>query len=200
MAMTPDEYYAHVIAACDENGRLPLARMTEWEISPFQEEGLNVTPFRQPGQERTRFGEDPTDCGTCRSRDDGLWFTDQWRLARISECGSPLVLMLYPRQHFDFTALPDELAAELGVLSVHISRHMEAVDNIARAHVYKIGDGGAHLHLWFFGRPEGQLQIYGSWLPVWDDLLPPYPDDIAGADAVLVADALIESFGGRRMP
>ncbi len=112
----------------------------------------------------------------------------------------PLVLMLYPRQHFDFAELPDEMAAELGVLSVHISRHIEAIDNIARAHVYKIGDGGAHLHLWFFARPEGQVQPLGSWLPVWDDLLPPYPEDVAAADAQLVVDALIASYGGRRTP
>lgn len=75
---------------------------------------------------------------------------------------------------------------------------MQALPNIARAHVYRLGDGGAHLHMWFFARPEGQSQLYGSWLVVWDDLLPEYPADIAEADAAVVADALVASYGGGR--
>ena len=83
--------------------------------------------------------------------------------------------MLHPRDHYDLGDLPDELAAELGVLTAHVVRHLEALPHIARAHVYRIGDGGAHLHIWFFARPAGQAQLYGSWLVVWDDLLPEYP-------------------------
>jgi hypothetical protein len=41
------------------------------------------------------------------------------------------------------------------------------------------------------------MQIYGSWLPVWDDLLPTYPEDVAEADAQLVVEDLLESHGGR---
>lgn len=50
--------------------------------------------------------------------------------------------------------------------------------------------------MWFFARPEGQAQLYGSWLVVWDDLLPEYPADVAEADAATVATALAESYGG----
>jgi hypothetical protein len=64
--------------------------------------------------------------------------------------------------------------------------------------VHRIGDGGAHLHVWFFARPQGQAQLYGSWMVVWDDLLPEYQADIAEADAAIVAEALITSYGGRR--
>ena len=64
------------------------------------------------------------------------------------------------------------------------------------AHVYRIGDGGAHLHVWFFARPAGQAQLYGSWMVVWDDLLPEYPEAVAQADAETVADALTRSYGG----
>jgi len=106
--------------------------------------------------------------------------------------------MLHPRDHYDPADLPDEMAAELGVLTTHLTRHMQALPNIARAHVYRIGDGGAHLHVWFFARPEGQAQLRGSWLVVWDDLLPEYPADIAEADAAIVADALFASYGGDR--
>jgi diadenosine tetraphosphate (Ap4A) HIT family hydrolase len=108
--------------------------------------------------------------------------------------------MLHPRDHHDLTDLPDELAAELGVLTTAIARHIEALPHISRAHVYRIGDGGAHLHMWFFARPEGQAQLYGSWLVVWDDLLPEYPADVADADAATVATALAASYGGEIPP
>ena len=110
----------------------------------------------------------------------------------------PLALMLHPRDHHDLADLPDDRAAELGVLSTHLARHVEALPHVARCHVYRIGDGGAHLHVWFFARPEGQVQMLGSWLVVWDDLLPEYPAAPADADAAIVADALVASYGGTR--
>jgi diadenosine tetraphosphate (Ap4A) HIT family hydrolase len=123
-----------------------------------------------------------------------VWTDERWRLARIGGCGVPLVMMLIPRAHHDMGDLPDDLAAELGVLSAHLTRHVEALPNISRCHVYRVGDGGAHLHIWLFARPLGQGQLYGSWLPVWDDLLPEYPDDLAQRDAEAVARALTESY------
>jgi diadenosine tetraphosphate (Ap4A) HIT family hydrolase len=199
MALRPDEFYDHAVAVADSERRLPLARMTRWEISPFEPAGLRVASLRPPVlPEPARHGEDPADCNARRERDEGIWFNDHWRLARMPRVGVPLVLLLYPRDHYDMADLPDELAAELGLLSTRIVRHMQALPHIPRAHVYRIGDGGAHLHIWFFARPEGQAQLHGSWLVVWDDLLPEYPADIADADAAIVADALVTSHGGFR--
>ncbi len=156
MALRPDEFYDHALAATDDERRLPLARMTGWDISPFEPDGLRVAPLRPPVlPEPARHGEDPSDCGSCRGRDEGIWFDDRWRLTRVTGVGVPLVLMLHPRDHYDLADLPDELAAE-------------------------------------------QAQLYGSWMVVWDDLLPEYPADVAEADAVIVADALAASYGGRR--
>jgi hypothetical protein len=201
MPLSPDEFYANARAVADADGRLPLARMTGWDISPFEQEGLRVAPLRPPVMpEPPRQDEDPSTCQTCSRRDVGIWFDDHWRLNQIDGVGVPLVLMLYPRDHHDLTDLPDDRAAELGILSAHIARHVEALPHIARSHVYRIGDGGAHLHVWFFARPEGQAQLYGSWLVVWDDLLPQYPADVAAADSEVVADALVTSYGGRRTP
>jgi hypothetical protein len=164
--------------------------MTMWEVAPFDQDGLRVVPLRPPVvPEPPRHGEDPATCRTC-GREDGVWTNDRWRLTRIGGVGVPLVLMLIPRAHHDMGDLPDDLAAELGVLSAHITRHVEALPNVARCHTYRIGDGGAHLHIWFFARPLGQGQFYGSWLPVWDDLLPEYPEDLAQADAESVGRAV----------
>ncbi|MDI6103644.1 hypothetical protein QLQ12_34030 [Actinoplanes sp. NEAU-A12] len=199
MPLNPDEFYEHAVAVADSERRLPLARMTEWDISPFEQDGLRVAALRPPVlPEPDRHGEDPANCGMCRKRDEGIWLNDHWRLARVTKVGVPLALMLFPRDHHDMADLPDELAAELGLLTTRIVRHMQALPHISRAHVYRIGDGAAHLHVWFFARPEGQAQMYGSWLMVWDDLLPEYPADVAEADAALVADALAGSHGGYR--
>lgn len=199
MALSPDAFYDHAVAAADADRRLPLSRMTGWEISPFEQDGLRVAPLRPPVlPEPARDGEDPSDCRSCHARDTGIWLDDHWRLTRVAGVGTPLVLMLHPRDHYDLSDLPDERAAELGVLTTHLARHLQALANVARAHVYRIGDGGAHLHVWFFARPLGQSQLYGSWLVVWDDLLPEYPADVADADAAVVADALVGSYGGRR--
>jgi hypothetical protein len=199
MALSPEEFYNHALAATDGEHRLPLARMTGWDISPFEQDGLRVTPLRPPVlPEPERHGQNPADCRSCSRRDEGIWFDDRWRLTRITGVGVPLVLMLHPREHYDLADLSDELAGELGVLSTHIARHVQALPHISRSHVYRIGDGGAHLHIWFFARPEGQAQLYGSWLVVWDDLLPEYPDGVAAADAEAVAVALVASYGGGR--
>jgi len=197
MALTPDQFYDHALAVADSDRRLPLARMTGWDISPFEQQGLLVTPLRPPVvPDKPREGEDPADCSSCRRRDEGIWRNERWRLTRMSGAGVPLILMLHPRDHYDMADLPDDMAAELGVLSTHVARHVEALDNISRSHVYRIGDGGAHLHVWFFARPSGQAQLYGSWLVVWDDLLPEYPDDVAASDGARVAQALVDSYGG----
>jgi hypothetical protein len=50
--------------------------------------------------------------------------------------------------------------------------------------------------VFFWARPEGQFQLRGSCLPMWDDLLPEYPEAIAAADADIVAAALVTSHGG----
>ncbi|MCZ7376062.1 hypothetical protein [Micromonospora sp. WMMC250] len=200
MALRPDEFYDHALAAADGERRLPLARMTGWDISPFEADGLRVSPMRPPVlPEPARHGEDPSDCDACRNRNEGIWFNERWRLIRIKGVGVPLVLMLMPLEHHDMEDLPDELAAELGLLSTRIARHVQALPHISRAHVYRFGDGGAHLHIWFFARPQGQAQLFGSWLVAWDDLLPEYPSDVADADAAAVADALLASHGGHRL-
>jgi hypothetical protein len=201
MALSPQEFYERALAVADTDRRLPLARMTEWDISPFEQEGLRVSPLRPPVvPEPPRHGEDPADCQSCARRNVGLWFNERWRLTAMPGVGIPLVMMLHPREHHDLADLSDELAAELGVLSTHIARHIEALPHVVRAHVHRWGDGGAHLHVWFFGRPEGQRQLLGSWLVVWDDLLPEYPTDVAEQDAGAVADALVASYGGSREP
>lgn len=199
MALRPDELHRHAMSAADAEGRLPLTRLAAWELGPFEREGLRVAPLRAPElPEPGRRGEDPRDCPSCAQRDEGIWLDDRWRLTAQSGVGLPLVLVLHPRAHHDVADLPDALAAELGILTTHVARHVEALPHVGRAHVHRFGDGLAHLHVWFVARPEGLAQLTGGWTLVWDDLLPVYPADAAATDAAAVVDALIASYGGRR--
>jgi diadenosine tetraphosphate (Ap4A) HIT family hydrolase len=185
------------MGACDADGRLPLSRMTGWEIFPFEPGGLRVVPLAPPElPEPDRHGEGGQACGGCQPADHAIWSDEHWRLTAFEESGAPLVLMLQPAAHHDLTDLPDDLASEMGKLIVHLGRAIEALPNVARVHVSKWGDGGAHLHLFFYARPAGFPQLRGTCLAVWDDLLPAVPEEFRRADATAVAQALVASYGG----
>ncbi len=199
MPLSPDDFYESAMRGADAEGRLPLSRLTGWEIFPFESEGLRVVPLERPQTpEPTRHGEDPAKCDSCNHSGRGvIWEDPRWRLLTLSEpSGAPLVVMLQPKSHFDLPNLPDELAGEFGRLIVHVARAIESLPNIARAHVSRWGDGGAHLHVFFFARPEGFSQLRGTCFAIWDDLLPATPRETRDTDALSVAEALARSYGG----
>ena len=64
--MSPEEFYAHAMQAADAEGRLPLSRMTSWDVFPFEQSGLRVVPLRRPVlPEPARAGENAADCRAC---------------------------------------------------------------------------------------------------------------------------------------
>ncbi|WP_370321387.1 hypothetical protein [Actinoplanes sp. ATCC 53533] len=107
-----------------------------------------------------------------------------------------MVLILECRSHFDIGDLPNLLAAELGVMTVRLERAIRSLDGVARVHVNRWGDGSAHLHMWFLARPYGRLQLRGTFLSLWDDLLPVIPEEQWLENLALVAEWLA-GFGGR---
>jgi hypothetical protein len=128
-----------------------------------------------------------------------VWSDEHWRLSVLGASGTPLLLFLEPHAHYDLPGLPDDLAGELGLLVVRITRAIESLPHIARAHVSRWGDGGAHLHVFFFARPAGFAQLRGTCLAIWDDLLPAVPAAERDRDAAAVAQALADSHGGRKV-
>ena len=44
-------------------------------------------------------------------------------------------------------------------------------------HVHRWGDGSAHFHMWFFGRPFGASHLLGMGMAMWADILPPMARD-----------------------
>ena len=68
--------------------------------------------------------------------------------------------------------------------------------SVGRCHVGRYGDGGAHLHPFFFGRPARMPQLRGSTLLDWEENLPSVPEDVRRANAVHVVERLVERVGG----
>jgi len=197
MPLSPEEFYAHATRDADPDGHLPLPSMTGWDTFPFERGGLRTVPLARPVTiEPLRHGEGGRECPACAPIRPTVWSDPNWRLSALGPSGAPLVLLLESRDHVDLPDLPDDLAAELGRLTVHTARAIESLPHIARAHVSRWGDGSAHLHVFFFARPKGFSQLRGTCLAVWDDLLPPVPRSQRDADAAAVAQALATSYGG----
>lgn len=174
-----------------------LPAFTAWSSFPFKGD-LRVKSLDEPvAVEPPRRGEDADDCAKCRTPDEAyVWVNENWRVRSMDRpSGLPMVLILESRSHLDLGDLSNMLAAELGVITVRLERAIRSLDGVARVHVNRWGDGAAHLHLWFMARPYGQLQLRGTFLSMWDEILPPVPEAKWREDLALVAAWLAE-FGG----
>lgn len=200
---TAEEFHARVAAATDDEGRLAVAveEMPGWFVYPYEVDGLRIKPLEPlEDAEPPRHGEDPAGC-SCRREETPehaaavAWSNERWQLV---EAGMklPVVLVLRPRAHHDLADLPDDLAAEMGLLMVAIAAAVESLPSVGRCHVGRYGDGGAHLHPFFFGRPARMAQLRGSPLLDWEENLPPVPEDVRRANASHVGRALVERLGG----
>jgi diadenosine tetraphosphate (Ap4A) HIT family hydrolase len=170
----------------------------KWPSFPFEGD-LRVKDLADPVPvEPARKGEGSADCTACNAPDDAyIWVSDRWRVRTMDRpTGLPVVLILESRSHLDLGDLPNLLAAELGVMTVRLERAIRSLDGVARVHVNRWGDGSAHLHMWFLARPYGQLQLRGTFLSLWDAILPPIAESQWRENLALVAAWLAE-FGGR---
>jgi diadenosine tetraphosphate (Ap4A) HIT family hydrolase len=191
MAESAEELYRRALDAADADGRLPLPPLGEWETFPFEGD-IRVRPLRPPADEPARLGEDPSDCWRCRQGDeDAIWSDERWLLTPLEKpSGLPVVVILQPREHCDLGDMPAHLAEELGPLIVRIERAIDAVGNIGRVHVGRWGDGSAHLHFWFIARPARLPQVRTIFAEIWDDILPPLPEELWRANLAAVAREL----------
>jgi hypothetical protein len=186
MPESPEELYERV------KDSLRMPPVEEWDTFPFDGDMRPRTLLPPIERELPRFGEGGADCRRCQATDDEyIWTSERWRLMPFGPTGLPVVVLLEPRAHFaDPGDLPVELAAELGVLLGRIERAIRSVGEIGRVHVCRWGDGSEHLHWWFMARPARIPQLIGSFAAIWDDILPPVPEDIWRADIEAVVAAL----------
>ncbi|MGK5441172.1 hypothetical protein ACSNN7_05000 [Micromonospora sp. URMC 105] len=171
---------------------------TQWPSFPFEGD-LHVKQLDDPVPvEPPRKGEGHRECTACNAPDDAyIWVGERWRVRAMDRpTGLPMVLILESRSHLDLGDLPNLLAAELGVMTVRLERAIRSLDGVARVHVNRWGDGSAHLHMWFLARPYGRLQLRGTFLSLWDSILPPISEAQWRENLAMVAAWLAE-FGGR---
>jgi hypothetical protein len=185
---TPEELYERVKDA------LRMPPVEEWDTFPFDGELTPRALLPPVEKEKPRYGEGGVDCRRCTAADDEyIWTSERWRLLALEPTGLPFVALLEPRAHFaDPGWLPDVLAAELGVLLARVERAIRSLGNIGRVHVCRWGDGSEHLHWWFMARPARIPQLSGSFAAIWDDILPPVPEDVWRADVAAIVAALEE--------
>jgi diadenosine tetraphosphate (Ap4A) HIT family hydrolase len=199
-----EAYYARVAAATDEERRLAVApeEMSGWDIFPFEIDSLRIKPLQPLADaEPDRRGEDPLACWCASEPDPGFaaqvaWSNERWLLHLNASMRLPIAVSLIPRAHHDIADLPDDLAEEMGRLIVAISNAIETLPSVGRAQVARYGDGGAHLHLFLFGRPARMLQLRGSPLLDWEENLPTVPLEVLQTNASFVARHLQAAVGG----
>ncbi|TWJ32076.1 hypothetical protein JD81_05648 [Micromonospora sagamiensis] len=173
---------------------------TQWPSFPFEGD-LRVKQLDDPVPvEPPRRGEGDRECTACGAPDEAyIWVGERWRVRAMDRpTGLPMVLILESRSHLDLGDLPNLLAAELGVMTVRLERAIRSLDGVARVHVNRWGDGSSHFHLWFLARPYGRLQLRGTFLSLWDSILPPISEEQWRENLALVA-AWLGEFGGRPM-
>lgn len=186
MPEAPEEFHARTA------GALTMPPVETWDEWPF-DGALRPRPLQPPVErEKPRHGEGGVGCWACETPDDAfIWTDEHWRVGpRQEPSGLPVVVLLFPREHHDLDSLPPERAAELGPLLVRIEAAVRAVGDIGRVHVCRWGDGSEHLHWWFMARPARIAQLASSFAAIWDDVLPPVPDEIWRENLAIVAREL----------
>lgn len=131
-------------------------------------------------------------CQICTSRVlPAVWSDQLWTLHPPSACSLPGTVWLASREHADsFSDLSPGAAADFGRIAARVERAILSLGDIARVHLYRWGDGGAHFHVWFMPRPLGMLEASGPYLPIWEDALPKVAAEELAAAARRVAAVL----------
>jgi diadenosine tetraphosphate (Ap4A) HIT family hydrolase len=173
-------------------GNLRVPPVGEWETWPFDGE-LTVRELAPPAaSERVRHGEGGVGCTRCeRGVEGAIWHDERWQVGPLGRPnGLPVVVLLETRAHVDFPDLDEQHLAELGPLLVRIQRAVAAVPGVGNVHIGRWGEGSEHCHIWFMARPARMRQLSDSFAAIWDDILPPTPEEVWRANLEIVGREL----------
>jgi diadenosine tetraphosphate (Ap4A) HIT family hydrolase len=131
-------------------------------------------------------------CRICEgSAAEVVWADEHWTMHPPIGGSLPGTVWVASRDHVDsFSDLPEALQADFGRLAARVERAILLLGGLARVHLYRWGDGGAHFHVWFVPRPLGMVEASGMMLPLWEQVLPEVPDEELAAAARSVAAAM----------
>lgn len=201
MPETPQEWYERTRAAIEADGYRDTD-LQQWSSWPWTGE-LTAKALDAPADtEPERRGAGGVDCHTCTAAQDldpgyVVWHDDLWMLGVPFEPRAlPFALFLMPRRHADLADLTPQEAVRQGELLTAIEQAAVSTLSVPRIQVARWGDGGEHLHWWLYARPTGMLQLRGTFLSHWDDLLPPVPAEVFRTDQVTVVQELACQVGG----
>lgn len=177
----------------DATGRPTLGAMAAWEVFPFEADGLIPKPMAErvdPEPSRARAADE---CGTCKALTRADLVLHQGdRLSVIRPGGTSLMFVanVVARAHERLDDLDDTADEELGRLIRRTYRALRALPGVGNVQVSKWENGGGHLSVNVLARPLGVLELRGSNLPIWADMLPDIPQDEYDARADVVRSAL----------
>jgi hypothetical protein len=80
----------------------------------------------------------------------------------------------------------------LGQQIARVDRAIRSLGEIGNVHICRYGDGSEHLHWWFMARPARFEQLRSNLVAIWDDVLPPVPEEVWRADVEVFRAALAE--------
>ena len=193
MSDPAEVWHGRVQDTLDAAGRPSLGPMAGWEVFPFERDGLTPKPIGErvvPEPDRSR----PEDaCGTCKAlaREDLVLHRGD-RLAVVRPGGTSLMFVanVVARAHERLDDLDETSDEELGRLVRRTYRALRALPGVGNVQVSKWENGGGHLSVNLLARPLGVLELRGSNLPVWADMLPDIPAEEYDARADVVRAAL----------
>jgi diadenosine tetraphosphate (Ap4A) HIT family hydrolase len=160
---------------------------------PYLEPLVPREPAERLVPEPPRRGEPGGEpCGICNGASaTAVWRDDLWTLHPPVSASLPGTVWVASREHFDsFADMPAACAADFARMAGRVERAILSLGDVARVHLNRWGDGGAHFHVWFIPRPLGFLEARGMYLPVWEDVLPNVSDAELEAAARKVAAAM----------
>jgi diadenosine tetraphosphate (Ap4A) HIT family hydrolase len=146
---------------------------------PYKEPLVPAEPGERVIPEPPRRGEPGGEpCRICAdATTPTVWSNDFWTLHPPVGGSLAGAVWLASREHVDsFADLSQAAAEDFGKVAARVERAILSLGGIARVHLNRWGDGGAHFHVWFIPRPLGMLEAQGMMLPLWEDVLPNVPD------------------------
>lgn len=203
MPESPQQWYARVAAAIQTDGYRE-SDLQQWSSWPWTGE-LHTKALEAPVDsepERRGIGGGAEDCQACWNVDnlDSVeplaWHDDLFYLIWAPESSLPFAAFLMSNRHADLQDLTAAEAARMGEILVGVEQAACSALDVPRIQAARWGDGGEHLHWWLYARPTGMLQLRGTFLSHWDDLLPVKPPAVARADARAWAAQLQARIGG----
>jgi diadenosine tetraphosphate (Ap4A) HIT family hydrolase len=163
---------------------------------PYQGPLVPAEPGAPVIPEPPRRGEPGGEpCRICAgATTSAVWSNDYWTLHPPVGGSLAGAVWLASREHVDsFTDLSQGAAEDFGKVAAKVERAVLSLGGIARVHLNRWGDGGAHFHVWFIPRPLGMLEAQGMMLPLWEDVLPNVPDERLREAAERVAAMMDEA-------